>query len=79
MATTAYGCLLPQLDQKFEKEKEKTIASQEFSYFTDMYIRNTPVNDAWMGIGAISIQHPKKGNGQYTCLYDCVKGGIVSK
>jgi hypothetical protein len=46
LATTAYGCLLPQLDQKFEKEKEKTIASQEFSYFTDMYIRNTPVNDA---------------------------------
>ncbi len=65
MATTAYGCLLPQLDQKFEKEKEKTIASQEFSYFTDIYIyiyiRNTPINDAWMGIGAISIQHPKKG------------------
>jgi hypothetical protein len=48
LATTAYGCLLPQLDQKFEKEKEKTIASQEFSYFTDIYIyiRNTPINDA---------------------------------
>jgi hypothetical protein len=40
------GCLLPQLDQKFEKEKEKAIASQEFSYFTDIYIRSAPINDA---------------------------------
>jgi hypothetical protein len=31
LAKSTYGCMLPQLNKKFEKERIKPIASQEFS------------------------------------------------